>query len=280
MRMVSSVFDMPSSVLANNTALKSTVDFLVDCFIGFVKLEGRNASFVGSGTLVSVGNTKAILTADHVLEALPETGPVGVALPTRFDARVYSPKIQMDYVRKVRVGRGEEEAKGPDLGLLILPEPVSSLIPSSKTFYNLTKRRMKVLNSPLPFETCTWVLSGVPAEWTKDVTPEAGFAAVKGFHLTTGFGVVSKECERNDFDYLEFVAKYSAAYEGPNQFGGYSGGGLWHVPLDKERGQIIAKDRILSGVAFWQSPIVGDERTIRCHGRKSIYQRVIGALSL
>ena len=274
------IFDKSFSTLENYPALRSAVDFLVDCFIGFVKPEGDDANFVGSGTLVSVGNTKAILTADHVLKALPGTGPVGLALPTRFDVQVHSLKIQMDYVKKVRVGRGKEEAEGPDIGLLILPGRVSSLIPSTKTFYNLTKRCTRVLDDPLPINTDTWVLSGVAGEWTKDVAPEAGFAKVKGFRAIMGLGVVSKEYEQGDFDYLEFVAKYSAAYEGPNQFGGFSGGGLWHVPLDEECGQIAVKDHVLSGVAFWQSPIVDDERTIRCHGRKSIYQRAIDTLYL
>ena len=204
---------------------------------------------------------------------------MGLALPTRFDARVHSPKIQMDYFKKIRVGRGKEEANGPDLGLLVWPESAPRLIPFTKTFYNLTRRRTIVLDNPLPIDTDTWVLLGAPEEWTKDGLSEAGFSTVKEFRGITGVGVVSKEYEQCDFDYLEFIAKYSAAYEGPQRFGGCSGGALWHVPLANEHGQIVAKDRVLSGVAFWQSPIVGKERTIRCHGRKSIYQRVVDILS-
>lgn len=139
---------------------------------------------------------------------------------------------------------------------------------------------MKVLGDPLPIDTDTWVLVGVLEEKTRMLPPQAGFARVMGAPMMVGMGVVSQEYERDDFDYLEFVAKYNAAYEGPEKFGGCSGGGLWHMPLAIEHGQTVVKDCVLSGVAFWQSQVVDDERKIRCHGRKSIYQRVINALSL
>lgn len=50
------------------------VEILIDFSIGFVKIGGDKENFAGSGTLVSVGNTKAILTADHVLKTLPKKG--------------------------------------------------------------------------------------------------------------------------------------------------------------------------------------------------------------
>ena len=51
---------------------------------GFVRIEAHDNKergvSAGSGTLVSVGSVHGILTAAHVLEALPRSGEVGIAL--------------------------------------------------------------------------------------------------------------------------------------------------------------------------------------------------------
>ena len=254
---------------------------LIDYFIAFIE---ENGQLLGSGTLVSIDDTKAILTADHVLEVLPET--VGLIFPTRYDnlpqaAPRLPVKIPMNDLEKKRVGRGEQESEGPDLGLLVLPDLIASrFIPSTKTFYNLTKRSTRVLENPWPIDNGKWALVGAPEEWTEAAGPEAGFARVMKGRGLIGLVGVNKEYERSGFDYLECVANYNAAYEGPSGFGGCSGGGLWHMRWSRtERGGIVIEEALLSGVAFWQCAIVDGKRTIRCHGRKSIYQRVIDALS-
>lgn len=85
-----------------------------------------------------------------------------------------------------------------------------------------------------------------------------------------------KEYKKDDHDFLEIGAKYTKGYEGPENYGGFSGGGLWHVLIERSRnGAVEIKDRILSGVAFYQEPIVDSIRIIRCNGRQSIYKKVI-----
>ena len=253
---------------------------LIDYCIAFAN---ENGQLLGSGTLVSIGDTKAILTADHVLEVLPET--VGLVFPTRYDnspraAPRLPVKIPMNHLEKKRVGRGDQESEGPDLGLLVLPGPITS----TKTFYNLSKRHTRVVEHPWPITSGIWVFVGAPAEWTEAAAPEAGFPGVQEQRGFMGLCSVENEYEQGGFDYLEFVANYNAAYEGPGGFGGCSGGGLWHMLVSRtEQGQIFIKNKdiLLSGVAFWQSAIVADtgKRTIQCHGRKSVYQRVIDELS-
>jgi hypothetical protein len=59
-----------------------------------------------------------------------------------------------------------------------------------------------------------------------------------------------------------------------------SGGGLWQVLLRKsQEGKLEVSDYILSGVAFYQSPLMEGSRSIRCHGRQSIYKNVIDFVS-
>ena len=53
---------------------------------------------------------------------------------------------------------------------------------------------------------------------------------------------------------------YNTGYEGPNRFGGCSGGGLWHMHFEEtEHGKIVTKESILSGVVFWQSRRTADD---------------------
>ena len=273
----------PEELAAFRLAVEDTD--LIDYCITFMK---ENGQLLGSGTLVSIDNTKAILTADHVLEALTKLGDVGLAFPTRFDnspqsaPRPWRPlPIKGKYLEKKTVGKGKHEAEGPDLGLLVFPAPIiSEFIPSTKTFYNLAKRCTRVMGNPWAIDTGIWVLVGAPEEWTEDAGPEAGFAAVKGHRGMMGVGGVNKEYERGGFDYLELPAIHHAGYEGPDSFEACSGGGLWHMQLDKtEDGQRV-KEYLLSGVAFYQSKLVDDKRIVKCHGRKSIYQRVIEAVRL
>ena len=261
--------------------MKDTV--LIDCYIAFTQ---ENGKFLGSGTLVSIGNTRAVLTADHVLGELPQEGDVGLVFPTRFDNSPQSAprapkKVPMDYLEKKRVGRGKQEAEGPDIGLLVLPPLIiSRFIPSTKLFYNLAKHRTRVMENPWSIDTGIWALVGAPAEWTADAAPEAGFARVKEQPGMIGLGVVNKEYEQRGFDYLEFPVIYNASYESPNSFAGCSGGGLWHMQSSKtERGQRVITDSVLSGVAFWEYQRIDNKRIVKCHGRRSIYQQVADALS-
>ena len=187
----------------------------------------------------------------------------------------------MDYLGKKSVGRGKDKSEGPDLAILVLPDLIiSRFVPSTKLFYNLAKRRTSVLDNPCSIDTGLWALVGAPAEWTVDAVPEAGFETVKEQPGMIGLGGVAKECENGGFDYLEFQVIYNAGYRGPDSFGGCSGGGLWQILLgNTERGQKVVKDAVLSGVAFWESGRVDNKKMVKCHGRRSIYQRVIGTLS-
>ena len=168
---------------------------------------------------------------------------------------------------------------GPDLGILLVPDSIAcKFVPSTKTFYNLAKRRTKVTSNPPPIDNGTWVLSGAPAEWTEEVLDsDSRFETVKKQGGLLGLGCVDREFEQDGFDYLEFLADYNASYEGPNRFGGCSGGGLWPIFLARNAvGEIIVTEKILSGVAFYECGLKANKRIVKCHGRKSVYRSVAG----
>ena len=259
---------------------------LIDCCVVFLQENSSEEKILGSGTLISIHDKKAILTADHVLEKIEQPSGCGrLFFPTRFDNSPQSTprastQIPMKYLEKRTVGRGEKKDKGPDLGLLLVPDAIKSqFFPSTKTFYNLTSRRRKVLEDPCPIEDELWTLVGAPDKLTVTAEPEAGFETVKGQPVLIGLGIVNKEYERDNFDYLEFSLNFNAGYAGPTWFGGCSGGSLWHLRLEQnESGKAVIHDPILSGVVFYQSDPKDDNPIIRCHGRKSIYQKLLEAI--
>ena len=249
---------------------------LSDSSVIFTQGNESDETLLGSGTLVSIGDTTAILTADHVLGKLPQPSePFRIFFPTRFADSPGStprPTKTIEYFEKKTIGRGTHEAEGPDLGLLIVHK---SVIPSTNTFYNLTRRRSRVLRDPRPNDDGVWVLVGAPAEWTRPAERDAMFATVRQQPVLMGLTDVNKEFKKDNFDYLDIAVNSNSGYNAPVRFGGCSGGGLWHIDANKTAsGDILINDPILSGVAFYQL----NEGMLRCHGRQSIYQRVIQAL--
>jgi hypothetical protein len=102
----------------------------------------------------------------------------------------------------------------------------------------------------------------------------SGSATLLGFLLfdITAF-IVSEgtSSNRGDFDYLDFRIPVNLLGEDRNSFGGLSGGGVWRIwvfTADNARG--FEAEATLFGVAFHQSQIVDGERSIRCHGPKSL----------
>ncbi|MBI5966716.1 MAG: hypothetical protein HY882_02505 [Deltaproteobacteria bacterium] len=125
---------------------------------------------------------------------------------------------------------------------------------------------------PQSTDTGVWYLCGMAHEWTAYSEPYGGYGRVKRFRGLYALTKVISEWQIEGFDYLEVGARYDANYQGPQSFQGFSGGGLWQLLIvqDHASGPRIV-DRILSGVAFYQSALEGEIRRLTCHGRRSIY---------
>lgn len=263
--------------------LEESVGVMADYSIGFINLrveKNREEGVLGgSGTLVASGNSRAILTAEHVLQNLPNSGTVGFIAMTRHGPRVHQFVVHMDRVRKLPIARGTNDADGPDLGLVVLAQPeIHKLEAQGKVFYNLANRRERMLNSPPANELGAWILCGIAHEWTRDAPP-GRFDRVKEFRGTCGLGVLAGQREADGFDYLRFEAKYDAAYEGPESYEGFSGGGLWQLLVEERDGLPRVKELLLQGVTFYQHERVAERRVIECHGRRSVYEVAAGALA-
>jgi hypothetical protein len=108
----------------------------------------EDASCAGSGTLVTVGRLDGLLTAAHVLNALPKSGDVGVVLYKGESLQKQVIKIQD--TNRVTICGKNFGPNGPDLGFLRLPEENIGWLKATSTFYNLSKRRDQVLIKQAP----------------------------------------------------------------------------------------------------------------------------------
>ena len=64
--------------------IDAIVQTLAPYGVAFIRVEntglGQKVDLLGSGTLVAVGNKRAILTGHHVVQVLPRTGRLGVGV--------------------------------------------------------------------------------------------------------------------------------------------------------------------------------------------------------
>jgi hypothetical protein len=229
---------------------------------------------IGSGTFVSTSNVFGILTAAHVVEKLIKKREFGrpylLGLTLNDYAQRYA--IHSNSLEPIIIANGQIESDGPDLGFIVLPHSEKGTIEATKIFHNLDKNRVRILTAPPRFNEGLWAICGVPDEKTIDEHPDKRFAPFKGFFMFIGFGGVSGTYTVGGYDYCDIKVKHNISPIIPDSFGGVSGGGLWQIPLKRSSLQTIEPiEYILSGVAFYQTDRVGLYRSIKCHGRKSIY---------
>ncbi len=229
-----------------------------------VRREGREAAHCGSGTLVRSGERCFILTAAHCAEAIISYQRIGIPLTnreTRFSIGILNP---------IFASRRESEEWGPDLAFLpIHPIDVDSLLnTANKKFYNLDRNRKTMLAEGPQIESGVWSLVGAPDLLSDRDYP--GKVIPKSMAYSVG---VEPPSTRNDFDYIQI----RVALDGQNAlptFQGVSGGGLWRSEVGRgENGKSELVKVTLEGCAFYETSAQGEYRFIRCHGRRSIYEK-------
>jgi hypothetical protein len=247
---------------------------LADYTIGFLRLEDTpqllDANLLGSGTLVVIGKTFAILTAHHVIQNLPRSGRLGIFLSPTSEPH----SLDTNGLQYLEIARGNDDSVGPDLGAVVLLAPsIAGSIAAKKTFYNLEQQRDKLLRNPPDPNDGLWFVQGFPDEKTV-VEPDAlrGYGFVKKFYSFGGLGRPQTSLQIGEHDYFTIPISPVAQPPVPKRFGGMSGGGLWQVPLARDdSGELVHRTPLLSGVAFYQEAITGAGSGLRCHGRRSVY---------
>lgn len=241
--------------------------------VGFLRVEstprGQDVVLLGSGTLVSIGSIRAVLTAHHVVSILPTTGRLGIIL----GATLQQHTLDTQGLTYLKIARGAIDANGPDLGAVVFTPSIASAIAARKTFYNLDLRRDQLLSTPPDLHDGFWFVNGFIAEKTIEEKGRDGYDLIKGFYNLSGAGGPEEAIAVGEHDYFAFLVSYGGRSVAPKSFGGVSGGGLWQVPLMRDpEGQLRHKKALLSGVVFYQEETAQTSCNVKCHGRQSVYR--------
>ena len=243
--------------------------------------------FLGSGTLIRFGNTRGILTAEHVIRHPTETGK-------RIDTSINSKQRLMTTVAEhphelmidarfleLRTTERHNDKFGPDLGFIkIPPGPFLDQIEARKSFVNVALDPDQRFSEAMDERGCI-VFSGFPDEARFLDEPKMGFQLVNGL---LGIGFITGQDRRFDYgeyDYIEVGVSRKSGLGPPATFKGVSGGGLWRVPIvrkeaARENDVDFGKFR-LAGVVFHESD-PNEYQTIRAHGPVSLYKIFFPAL--
>lgn len=115
-------------------------------------------------------------------------------------------------------------------------------------------------------------------EWTTDLPEEQG-SRIKYFGGMYGVGPIVERRDANGYDLLEIEVTYDRNITPPDSFSGMSGGGLWRVYCSSEdNGPLSVQEKRLIGIAFYESDLADEKRTITCHGPKSLYGELVDAI--
>jgi hypothetical protein len=247
--------------------------------IGFIRLtESQNAEdgvAAGTGTLVSIGSVKGILTAAHVLNNLPKSDPIGILRIGRDLTRIQNLRINLlerDPICFMTANEEPETAEdgAPDIGFLKLEAPEIEAIGSTHSFYNLDRERdprflAHDVESPIGEQ-----VFGVVHERTHDMMPARPHTRLKQFNTLAAAGQSSNWRHVADYDICDFKLDGDDSEPSPYSFAGMSGGPLWRLTGTKPSDGEVEFITALAGVIFWQSDIGGPEHRMSCHGIESI----------
>lgn len=261
-----------------NAIIDRVCDHILQYTVGLSRIvrPGNKEDFrlIGTGTLVTVGGLYCILTADHVLGEIRTSDQL--SLLTSFAGELRRHAFHFSHLRIHHIARGPDESLGPDIGLIVLPQASIGSLHSEKVFFNIDKRRARFTGGFLEKDRGFWFTTGIIGESEQVRGPTRGFASVKSYLALFGTAANPEEHDANGFDYVEMQIDYRQPNpELPASFGGCSGGGVWQVPLRKNaKGDIEEEEHLLSGVVFYQTKVNDGIRRLKCHGRKSIYEKV------
>jgi hypothetical protein len=227
----------------------------------------------GSGTLVTIDSFFGILTAAHVIRAILKAQGEDFAVICA--DHLHSVFVQKEYIEPFEIEMsGLDEDSGPDIAFIrLLDKVLISTLKGKRSFYPLSSSWCPAFDAMRPKAHGVFSLVGAPEELASEKGERGTSTHILHSVQFAGMAVVFEEAERKGFDYLKVVVA-TGRENYPSNFGGVSGGGLWHIPLSMNPN--IGADSVsyeapeLVGVAFFQSEPREGAREITCHGARSI----------
>ena len=228
-----------------------------------------HAELVGSGTLVQIAGKYGILTAQHVIRELLKSETFLISV-TSYRHRC---EVERNNIDVIELPKPSKRAEIPDLAFVLICGNELTTIQAKKPFWNMSYWKGKIESDHVFSVNSVWIISGNPGVYTETEGPSSRALEAKCFLNELGYTCIKREFTEGEFDYLEAEISYKPETKIPKDFGGFSGGGLWQIPISESQdGSLQASNPILSGVAFSQTKIIENKRGIICHGRNSIYK--------
>ena len=237
---------------------------------------------VGTGTLVTVGSVHGILTAAHVLDALPKRSTVGLILNADGPLQFRRAVINMDHIEPPVIFRAEKfGADGPDLAFLKLTDEARSWLHAKCSFYNLSKRRDDVLAGRHPVPGYSDSIVGIIDELTKPLPgSRPGVRAVKFTLIYCGVRMSAVKYPKNhNLNYFQIETAHEPKFPVPKSFQGTSGGAVWRIYVTKAGDKMEVVDRRLIAVPFYEGISSAGKPEITCHDAKDIYGSLIDKIT-
>jgi hypothetical protein len=249
-----------------------------------------NDEQIGSGTLVKIGSSHGVLTAEHVVRHpkrpdlhLDSTNPNGPRLllpPADFPDGI---PIE-SFALRVFTTKRPSGSHSPDLAFVVLPpSPLLNELMLRKSFYPLAVSPINSMSNALD-EIGYVAFCGFPGALQEKHQPSHGYSSVikaQGFAFITG---PDRYYRSNGWDYYElgFTPKEIPEIE---TFGGVSGGGVWRIPIFRKQGDKPGQEQIgkptLAGVAFYEDWNPAKARFfVTTHGPRSIYSKFLRELQV
>ena len=255
---MSDLKEIEAQLLSTGDLRQNIVRNLGSSSVAMLALYDNGVKFVGSGSLVFVGDSHYILTAAHVWDALQSAPVLGITVTDNINHKFQIP-VPAIVSTTLQPDKLDWSEWGPDLSLLRIPPEQVGGVKAFQVFEHIMAPP-----KPLNVESLeVWVVVGAPGELGK-FTPTHADLQISGRF------VGPDPVAHGQYDYFDFEMD-SSAPDMPKSWGGMSGGGLWRVLVyhSPEAGKIDWAQR-LWGVVFWQFPLKGGYRIVRSHGHQSI----------
>ena len=234
---------------------------------------------VGSGTCVVRNGVRGILTAHHCLHACsPEITLGGSSTEDLYFVLQNGRGVLVPSSELIETPLGRPAKKhgygshGPDLTFITIPPgPRLSSFSAVNSFWSLNKDPKEVIQNfcaGLPYITNM----GYPEE-SHRITLRRNVIDLDVTRMSF-FGVLNPRqiSSHGRWDYVETVCSRRYGGRLPTTFRGVSGGGIWAIKLRlKGENGIVIEDFCLVGVSFFERQIDSDQRAIKGHFIRSIY---------
>lgn len=239
--------------------------------------DGETFHVFGSGTLVVRDGVHGVLTAYHCLHSPEHDVKLGNTGPDRIYFISQSgkmPHAAQHELREHALGIPHRRSSGPDLAFIeIPPGPTLSALKAIGSFRRLN-RDVKELRAKFCVERMYIANLGYP-EFRNEEIKRTKKEVRANVTLMAGAGSLRWEdlSRRGAWDYIRCPIDFRAYPHLHRNYKGMSGGGIWAVLLDKDKGEFVIKDYALLGVTFYQTPLRYGRRFLRGHFVDSIHER-------